>query len=353
MRSSRVTRPANSDRLAGGGTLPAAGSMTDIFVTGGTGFLGRHLLERAHAAGHRVTALCRGAVPSEWASLGIRPAEGRLDDAESLCRAMPDGVDTVFHLAADTSSWRGDRARQERTNVGGTEAAIEATRRVGARRLVHVSSISVWGHPGGVIDETTPQRGRDSRVGYARTKAIAEDRVRAAVAEGLDAVIVNPTHILGRHDRANWARLFLLMDRGKLPGVPPGGGCFANAGDVAAGILAAAEVGRRGENYILGGPWARFLEVTRIIAGLLGKPAPRRATPAALLYLAGAIGDLKGMLTGRAPDITLDAAWFVCHEERSDCSRARAELGYRTTPLESSLAECHAWLAAEGLIGRG
>jgi len=321
------------------------------FVTGATGFLGRNLMDRLAAAGWEITALHRSADPPEaWAALPVTPVRGDVTDAAAVARAMPRGVEAVFHLAADTTPWRGARVRQEAVNIGGTEAVIAAARTANAGRLVHVSTCSVWGHHRGIVDETRRQRGRGSWVGYVRTKAEAEQRVRAAAADGLDAVVVNPAHILGRYDASNWSRLFFLIDRDVLPGVPPGGGCFANAGDVAEAMIAAAAHGRRGENYILGGPHASFLALVREIAGLLGKPAPRRASPAWLLKSVARIGDLKSRFTGRPPDLTPEAAYFVCHDERVSSGKAQAELGYRETPVARSLAQCHGWLVEEGLL---
>jgi len=325
--------------------------MRRAFVTGATGFLGRHLLERLTASGWEIWALHRSPEPPAFfGELGIRPCRGDVTDPGGIAAAIPKTVDVVFHLAADTTPWRGARKRQEAVNIGGTEAVIAAVRRAGARRLVHVSTCSVWGHHRGVIDESTPQRGLESWVGYVRTKAEAEERVKAAATDDLDAVIVNPAHILGRYDGSGWARLFFLIARDILPGVPPGGGCFAEAGEVAEAMIAAAERGRRGENYILGGPHASFLEVVRIIAGLVGKPAPKRASPASLIKAAAWLGDLKGRFTGSPPDLTPEAAYFVCHDERVASAKAEAELGYRTPPIADSLADCHAWLREAGLL---
>ncbi|MGH8723055.1 MAG: NAD-dependent epimerase/dehydratase family protein, partial [Burkholderiales bacterium] len=107
-----------------------------------------------------------------------------------------------------------DRAASQ--NVVG--AALEKR----ARRFVHTSSISAYGLQRGRIDEGAAQLGRDSPVNYQRSKFLAEEAVRAGLARGLDAVILNPAGILGRYDTRNYARLVLMVAAGTLPGVPPG-----------------------------------------------------------------------------------------------------------------------------------
>ncbi len=326
--------------------------MRRAFLTGGTGFLGRHIIEQLTSGGWHVTALHRSETPPGWFMQdAVTPVRGDITDAETLQAALPAEVEAVLHAAADTSPWRGHRTRQERINVGGTQNVLDAAQATGAKRFVHVSSISVWGHQNGLIDESSPRLAANSRIGYLRSKAMAENRVEAAVARGLDAVIVNPAHIIGKYDTSNWARMIRLIDRDALPGAPPGAGCFANAAAVAEAVLAAADRGETGERYILGGPQASFLDMVRIIARLLDKPEPQRSVPAALLFAAGWMGNIRGWLTGREPDLTPEAADFVCH--RLDCrsDKAVAALGYRLVPLEESLREAVDWLRAERLIG--
>ena len=327
--------------------------MRTAFVTGGTGFLGRTLLERLASDGWDVTALYRSdEPPTFWQAMGIKPVRADIADQKALSRVMPEAVETVFHAAADTSSWHGHRQRQMRTNLGGTKAVIATMKEKNAGRLIHVSSISVYGHHPCAITEETPQKGAESNVGYVKSKALAENAVREATATGLDAVILSPGHIIGRYDQHNWARLFLLMDKDALPGVPPGGGCFANAQAVASAMIRAADKGISGENYILGGPHASFMDVAHIITKLLGKSPPRKATSKAVLSLVAHLADLKSRLTGKEPNITPEAVYFVSHDEKMSSARAKAVLNYEEVPLEVSLTQCHDWLLENGLVSR-
>src|SRR5437016_2477978 len=220
------------------------------FVTGATGFLGRHLVEELLRTGWEVTCFHRASSDvSALRALGVKLASGTLHDADSVAAAMPEGVDAVFHVAANTNSWARNNGPQTRDNVEGTRAVVEAALRRKARKLVHTSTWGVWGFAAnGVteVDESTPMQGGASWINYDRTKWLAEQVVREGIARGLDAVFLNPPHIMGRYDTVNWARLIRMAHRGTLPGVPPGAGQFADAAEVARAHVAAATKGRRG-----------------------------------------------------------------------------------------------------------
>jgi nucleoside-diphosphate-sugar epimerase len=184
------------------------------FVTGATGFLGQNLVERLVAAGWKVTAFHRpGAALGVLRQLPVELAAGELLETRALLAAMPKAVDAVFHLAGDTSMWRGHRVRQARANVEGTRNALAAAFGASARRFVHVSTWATYDLSQGTVDESTPQTGSKSKIPYVKTKYLAELLVRAAGERGLDTVIVNPAHIVGRYDRHNWARLIVMAAR--------------------------------------------------------------------------------------------------------------------------------------------
>lgn len=325
--------------------------MPKAFVTGATGFIGLNLVEQLAEQGWDIVVFHRdGSDTAPLDRFDVEHTVGSLTSPETVGRAIRRGIDCVFHLAADTSNWRGHRKRQKAVNYFGTRAVVHAAQDAGVGRFVHVSTASVWSDRHGLVDETTPQTGRKSWVGYIRTKAMAEEFVRAECQRGLNAVICNPAHVLGRYDRSNWAGLFNLVANDTLPGVPPGGGCFANGREVARALIAAAERGRPGENYILAGPHARFVEVVGEIGRLVGKPTPDKATPAIAIKTMAAVNQLVAHVTRRRPAITPEAAYFLYHDEHLNCDKAVRELGYKTVPLATSLAESHAWLTEQGLL---
>jgi nucleoside-diphosphate-sugar epimerase len=218
------------------------------FVTGATGFLGLNLVERLAARGWEIVALHRAG--SDVARLERFPAKravGDIGDRVAVERALPAGTDAVFHCAGNTTMWSRRFEVQWRDNVGGTENVAAAALARRAKRLVHVSTASVYGHGHGAVTEDSPQVA-PAGLGYAPSKAAAEAAVKAAVRQGLAAVIVNPGHIIGRYDTQNWARMIRMTVRGKIPGVPPGGGSFCHAAAVADAMIAAAARGAPGQN---------------------------------------------------------------------------------------------------------
>lgn len=322
------------------------------FVTGSTGFLGRNLIEQLSAAGWAVTALHRAS--SDLATLkpyGVRLAMGDVCDGASLRRAMPQPVDTVFHLAADTSLWSGHKERQTRINVDGTRNMVMVALEKGCRRFVHTSTWNTYGLEQGSISETSPQQGAHSWINYDRTKYLAEQAVRAGIERGLAAVILNPAHIIGRYDRHNWSRFVRLVAEHRIPGVPPGSGCFCHGAEVARAYIAAAERGRAGENYLLGGPEASFSEVARIIGELTGRPVPTRPLPALLLRNAARVAVAIAAVTGKEPTTTPEGVAVALAHARIVSSKAQAELGYRHVALRVMLEDCLTWLRSEDLIG--
>jgi nucleoside-diphosphate-sugar epimerase len=325
--------------------------MPTAFITGATGFLGRHMVEVLKENDWTIFALCRRAANTKFLkSAGVSICEGSLDDDHSIADAMPEGCDAVFHMAADTSVWRGDRARQTRTNVDGTANIVKAAMAKGIGRFIHTSTIAVYGHHQGVITESSPRLGLNSRVNYARTKTAAENLVRDAVGGGLDAVILNPGHVIGRYDRKNWAAMFFVIKRDQLNGVPPGKGSFANGREVARAHLAAYERGGRGENYLLGGPYHSFLDLVGEVGRLLGKKTPDKTSPAIIIRAIARLQDTLAYITRKQPPLTPDVADFLCSDDHMDSSKAISALSYQEVPLRESLAECFGWLKGKDLL---
>ena len=323
--------------------------MAEAFITGASGFVGRNMLDQLTAGDWKVTALYRPGRKPAWAErYAVRWVEGDLLSEDSLSHALPRDADAVFHVAADTSIWRRNNERQRRVNVEGTHNLVEAALRAGAKRFIHTSTWNVYGLEQGVIHEDLPQSGRTSWIGYNRTKAEAEDLVRAAISRGLNAVFINPSHIIGRYDTENWVRMITLVEKGKLPGVPPGSGSFCHAEQVARAQVSAVTAGRVGENYLLGGTDASFLQVIRIIGEITQRPVPRRPMPAPLLKAYARVLEAISTITGREPMLTPEGAAMVTEHPRVASSKAERELDYRPVDLRTMLLDAYRWLSDAG-----
>lgn len=323
------------------------------FVTGGTGFVGSNLVRELHHQGWDVFALARSASSVEEISdIPLHIRTGDIQDAASVLQAMPEGSDAVFHVAASTNVWSGKNNEQERINVGGTRNVIEAAIARQAKRFVHTSSFATWGIRNTLLTECSVRTEATDWINYVRTKFAAENLVKQAVREELmDAVILNPANILGPGDRRNWSRVIMMTHKGKLPGVPPGGGPFADVREVAKAHVAAYHKGEKGENYLLGGVDVSFLELIQIVGELLGKPVPSRATPGWQLKAAARVKSWVAAITGREPDITPESAFMIIHHLSCDSGRAQRELDYRFTPIRPLLRDTIDWLNKAGMMG--
>ena len=322
------------------------------FVTGGSGFLGGHIIRQLIEQGWDVTALHRPGGDREWLEqLGTRPVAAQLHETGQLAEVIPHGVDAIFHVAGNTSMWRREAPQQFRDNVLGTRAVVNAALMRGAQRLIHTSSISAYGIQHEPISEDTPSTAADDWISYNRTKYLAECEVRQGVARGLEAVILNPCGIIGAGDTHNWSQLIALIDTGRLPGVPPGSGSFCHVVEVARAHLTAVDRGRPGANYILSGIDASFLELAATISELLGRTPPRRTVPKLVLRLAGRLYPVLSSFTRQEPRLTPEKVALVTNRVVASSTRAQQELGFNANvPLRTMLQECIDWMRAEAML---
>ena len=326
--------------------------MPMAFVSGARGFLGGHIVDQLLEKGWDVTAVIRPR--SDAAALqakGVQVVQAPLDNATELALVMPAAPDAVFHVAGNTSLWRRGNAQQYRDNVLGTRAMVSAALKNVAGRFVHTSSISAWGIQDTPINEQTPSNAANDWIGYNRSKYLAEQEIENGIRQGLDAVILNPCGIIGAGDTHNWSQMITLIEQRKLPGVPPGGGNFCAVEEVARAHLTAVEKGVRGENYILAGVEASFLELANTIGRLLDRPTPRKPMPVWLLRLAGQVYAVGGLFTRQEPRLTPEKVALVTSRVHADGSKAVQELGFdATVPLETMLRRCIDWMRETGRL---
>jgi nucleoside-diphosphate-sugar epimerase len=321
------------------------------FVTGGTGFVGRNLIEQLVTAGWQVVALYRQTSNvAALQGLNVQLAEGSITDLQSLQRAVPDKVDAVFHVAGNTNMWSLLNPQQIRENVDGTRNMVAVAIKHRAGRFIHTSSIITYGLHSERITEKTPSTAAASRINYMRSKYLAEGEVLKGVNQGLDAVILNPANIIGPYDKRNWGGLIRQIHRGKLPGLPSGHASFCHVRAVVRAHIAAFDKGRTGHNYLLGGADASYLEMAQRVGEMLDCPVPQKAMPAWMLHTVARVYELVSYITKKMPAVTPEKA--ILGNSTFFCSSDKAvkELGYQPASLDEMLQDCIRWLRSEKLL---
>ncbi len=317
-----------------------------VVVTGASGHVGANLVRQLLAAGRRVRVLVYGDARS-LDGLAVERVAGDVLDAGSLARALRD-AEIVYHLAAFVSIRSRDRSRVEAVNVGGTHHVVEACLAHGVRRLVHFSSIHAFrqlplDEP---LDESRAASDSARAPAYDQSKARAEREVLGGVARGLDAVILNPTAVLGPHDYepSRMGRVLRDLARRALPALVRGGFDWVDARDVAAAAIAAETRGCRGERYLLSGTYLSVEELAALVAELSGTGAPRVVLPQWLVRPIAPFAEAWSGLRGRQPLFTGDS--MVALRTGNRCIRsdkARRELGFAPRPLRETIADTLAW----------
>jgi dihydroflavonol-4-reductase len=323
-------------------------------VTGATGFVGSAVARALLRAGHQVRVLARPTGDRRnLADLPVEIAVGAMEDAASLARAV-EGCRYLFHVAADYRLWVPDPAAMYRANVDGTRDLLTAALAEGVERVVYTGSVATIGLvPGGVADEDAPSRLDDMIGPYKRSKYQAEELVRDLVGKrGLPAVIVNPSTPVGPRDLkpTPTGRLILEAARGHMPGFVDTGLNIVHVDDVAAGHLAAAETGRLGERYILGGENLPLAEILAEVARAVGRRPPRLKIPYALAFPIAAGAEMLARVSGREPFTTLDGVRMAKKKMYFSSAKAARELGYRPRPAREAIADAVSWFEANGYL---
>jgi dihydroflavonol-4-reductase len=323
-------------------------------VTGATGFVGSAVARALLARGHQVRVLARpNSDRRNLAGLAVEIVEGALEDPCSLARAVA-GCRYVYHVAADYRIWVPNPAPMFRANVDGTRDLLTAALEAGAERIVYTSSVATLGLvPGGSGDEETPSSLGDMIGPYKRSKFAAEEVVRELVRErGLPAVIVNPSTPVGPGDikPTPTGRLIVEAARGQMPAFVDTGLNIVHVDDVAEGHLAAAEKGRIGGRYILGGENLALTEILAEVAKVVGRRPPWLRVPHGVLYPVAIGAELAARVTGRDPFVTLDGVRMSRKKMYFTSEKASRELGYAPRPAREAIADAVTWFEANGYL---
>jgi dihydroflavonol-4-reductase len=322
-------------------------------VTGGTGFVGAVVVRRLVSAGHRVRVLARPGNPRQLlAGLPVEIAEGDLGDTASLARCLR-GCRLLFHVAAMYTLWAKDRRLFYEVNVEGTRRLLRGAAEAGVGRVVYTSTVGVLGIPrdGSPGTEDTPVSLADMAGDYKRSKFLAEEVARGYAGQGLPVVIVNPSAPIGPGDIKPTPTGRLVVDflRGKMWACLDTGLNLVDVEDVAAGHLLAAERGRVGERYVLGGRNLALREIFGILGRIAGMRPPRLTlSAAAVLPIAHLSEWIADHLTGQPPLVAVDAVRMARKRMFFDPGKAVRELGMPQSPVENALARAVEWFRSNG-----
>jgi dihydroflavonol-4-reductase len=252
------------------------------------------------------------------------------------------GCNEVYHVAADYRLWVIDEAPMYAANVGGTRNLLEASRRAGVTHIVHTSTVGALGiGAAGIGREDTPVALGDMIGPYKRSKFLAEQLALEAARDGLPVVIVNPSTPIGALDfkPTPTGRIIVEFLNRRMPAYVETGLNLACVEDVAQGHLLAAEHGRIGEKYILGGENLTLQGMLQRLAARSGLPAPRVRIPYAVaLGFAFGAEAVSRTITHRAPRASVTEVRMARKKMFFDSSRARAELGYTPQPIDEGLS---------------
>jgi dihydroflavonol-4-reductase len=329
--------------LHSSGAAPPARSL----VTGGSGFLGRHLVATLARAGDAVRIL--DPVPPDHLPDGVCHLAGSVTDPDAVREAL-DGIDRVYHLAGIAHLWTPCRDDFDRVNRHGTAVMLAGAKEMAVRRFVHCSSYTILlparpvSHP---LDESVVVDPSDIAGPYSRSKYLGEEAARAAAAAGQDIVIVNPTVLVGPYDR-NFTPPTAMLARF----LSAHAACYVDVvlnlvhvQDVALGMMLAAEHGRAGERYVLGGENLSLSEVLDVMRQVVGRADERIRIPSALAVVAGHAAELIATyVTHRPPAATREGVRLALRSAPFDIGKARRELGYAPRPARLAIAEAIRWI---------
>jgi dihydroflavonol-4-reductase len=300
-------------------------------VTGGTGFIGAHLVRRLLARGHEVVCLVRPSSRLEnLQDLPVKLAFGDLCKIETL-RPAAAGCNVVYHCAADYRLWCRDPENMHASNVEGTRNTLQVAFDEGVRRVVYTSTVGCLGSDpdGRPADENTPVVFEKLTGPYKRSKFLAEREAESWARRGLPVVIVNPSTPVGDLDAKPTPTGRMIVDFLRL----------------------AAEKGKPGEKYILGHRNLTLKEIFDLLSQLTGIPSPTRQLPH---WVAEAYATVENFWSEkvhqREPTVPLDAVRLARHKMWFDSSRAVAELGLRQAPVEHALERAVRWFQSHGYI---
>ena len=325
-------------------------------VTGAAGFLGSHVARQLVARGEAVRVLIRASSSNRAISdLSLEYVTGDLRDAASLERAM-NGVQRVFHVAADYRLWAKHPKDIYDSNVGGTKNLLAAAKRASVGQLIYTGTVATIAVDRPELPNEFTEAKLEEMIGhYKRSKWMAEQEVLNAAKDGMPVIVAMPTTPVGPWDWKPTPTGKIIRDflNGKMPGYVETGLNFVGVEECAAGHLLVSEKGKIGERYLLGAENLTLKELLDTLAKITGLPAPRMKIPYGLALGAAYVESAFSRLIGKEPGIPVEGVKIARHKMFVDASRARRGLGFQPGPVAAALERAVRWYQANGYVRAG
>jgi dihydroflavonol-4-reductase len=325
-----------------------------VLVTGPDGVLGSNLVRELLSRDYDVIAMSENGKKSPTIdNLAITKIGGNLLNSEEVDAAV-EKTDYVIHCAASTAMWPSRSELVNKVNIDGTKTIIDACLKYKVKRLIYIGTANSFGSgtklkPG---TEKNAYEGKKYGLDYMDSKYKAQVLVQKAVREeGLDAIVINPTFMIGPYDsKPSSGQIILSIYNKKVPGYSLGGKNFVAAKDVAFAVANALTQGRKGECYIVSNENLTYKEAFDKIASTIGGKIVSRKFSSFTTKIFGRINSFFAKIFGYYPQVTTELAILASEEHYYSGEKARRELGLPQTPIEMAIDECFKWFKNNGYL---
>ncbi|MBL7705552.1 MAG: NAD-dependent epimerase/dehydratase family protein [Taibaiella sp.] len=318
-----------------------------VLITGASGLLGANLVRYMHQLGYKIRVLVRpGAHLTVLADIPMEIIHGYIDRKECVEEAMQ-GCDYVVHAASLTTQWGTPYEEYKKINIHATQLIAQACIAYGVKRLIYISTANTLA-PGSKASPGTELNAfglHHINSGYINSKYVALQYIQEQVQQnGLPAIIVSPTFMIGRYDvKPSSGQMVLHGIKKGIMAYPSGGKNFVHVEDVCAGIVKAIEKGTIGEHYLLAGHNLSYKEFFRLTDFHAGSRRRKVQIPGSLLRGLGRLGSLVQSLSGKSVKLNYASAYMLSLDNYYSGKKAERELGIEYKSIELAVADAVAW----------
>jgi dihydroflavonol-4-reductase len=312
-----------------------------ILVTGGAGLLGKELIAQLLLQGKSVRAIYNRTPVTGFSSSALEQMQCNILDVVGLEEAMKD-VEQIYHCAAVVTFNPKRKKELFKINIEGTANVVNAAIEAGVKKMVHVSSVAALGRirHNEAVNETMNWSEETSNSNYGQSKYLGEMEVWRGIGEGLDAVMVNPTMILGNGDWNSGSSQMFKSVYNEFPWYSKGVTGFVDVRDVASAMIQLMESNITAQRFIISAEDRSFQEVFELMAKAFGKKPPHKQVTPFLAKLVWRLEAVKSRFTGKDPLVTKETAATALVKVNFDNSKLKKFLpGFRYRKLEDTITE--------------